>query len=1391
MITWRYSDYISVKEDFIPVYTEEEDSQRPGAWKSFIPHQPMQVLLEKLISTLERERAPNVKPLWINGAYGTGKTFGAFVVKHILEDSLSVVEEYFSRYDRYLHTLWQRFKVLRENKKFLVVYASSSAHINSNLDLLVELQQRVEACLDQKGLSVPTGQTLIGEMISKLEDSSSVFNWGKAFEKFRNKFMQYPSPDSVIRALKELPPVQEGCSNVGNTLVQAVYQVFQAEGIAIVTDADRFKRWVEDVLQCNKGSLDGILFIWDEFTDYFIRNERLGWLQEIAHLSAKVPFYLFLVTHRTVEQMVKTKGLGEDYTKLLDRFHFINFEMTDVTAYELISNAIVPLKGKEDEWEVKKETLWNKVSGPVLALKLIEREAAPSRSLKDLLPLHPFSAYLLSLISKQFTSSERTLFKFLTQREDASFNWFISNNPTDEMTLLYTADLLWDYFFRSGELLLEEITELVSYSELNLQGLESKELKQVFKAALLIIAISKQVASEKLQPKLSLLQKIFGATRTDAEKALRVLCERGLLNTYEETGDKRFFLPLMSVDKEKLKQIKIDLMIKYRFNDVVKDELGKLVRDKFIEKEGPEKEHALLVTIPLDELLRNRDRILTELNLQGYQVGLVFILCQDSQQVDKAVQFSRALSVSTPKVCYLVTQIPFGNDEYGKWLDLKARAKYAESLRDVRNHEYFEKQAKLTLETWVKNMSEQGTFQAFFRGRSEQLTGVSGYRAYFGVILDEVFPYRPEKVFHTITLYRTSGYGRAQARWTLMPDSSCRSPYKEVIEALQAQGFLGKNLSGYTKNPNHFLSVMKNQVVDKEFSSNSHVYLHKVWLKLTQEPFGLFPCGLSMVIMACLLQDYVEGYYWFDGTNSHRLNPDRLTEIVEAVVKKGAEWLSIRRVSPIEERFCSLLSEIFHLGSDVSWYYKEIRKHLRVRMQQMGYPLWSLTYLELNPDLKRILNVLSQLIQGIDEEDSGNVFERGAQDIVPQLQAMKDDLRKLVNTKSNYAQGFRQFIHDHFPEVGTLITQMNVPDAEITARLKIELMEDPWLWHEEKVNEVLPNIRDEYSLVLTFSFILKMNITSLDKAIEEFLRTYPKRNLPLVVFIDAASSSHPKEIDVLKAVLELSKTGYKYQGKYELAKMINECWTSLSHLLDSEVEVLCEFVQKQLGVQISPDDARDFLSNMDSSYRTGDLPRVREFISTQIAKLERVRLEKEVYARWQRLTQSSSPEEWSERQRIPINWVLTNDEDLRFINSFGNIHKLAEPDLRAMSEYLNSNSGRLIRLGDPAYVDASFIRQIAGDFPNILANADVDDLKEHLFEKMESKVSSWTNKPGKLRDFVKDWVNTVYEERVYPKVAQLIRTISEQEAKRILEELAHDPVLGERLIKISLGGAQK
>lgn len=86
-----YNEYIKVDPNFIPVFSRNSDRIYPDKWQSFYPHTSFKNILKDVVETLEKSNETKDRSIWMSGAYGTGKTYASFVIKHICTGYLKLL----------------------------------------------------------------------------------------------------------------------------------------------------------------------------------------------------------------------------------------------------------------------------------------------------------------------------------------------------------------------------------------------------------------------------------------------------------------------------------------------------------------------------------------------------------------------------------------------------------------------------------------------------------------------------------------------------------------------------------------------------------------------------------------------------------------------------------------------------------------------------------------------------------------------------------------------------------------------------------------------------------------------------------------------------------------------------------------------------------------------------------------------------------------------------------------------------------------------------------------------------------------------------------------------------------------------------------------------------
>lgn len=88
----KYRDYFDIDPEYLAQINEAEIESHPDLWKKFYPHETFVKLVKDTISVISRKQKLSI---WVEGAYGTGKSHAVLTLKKLLDASDEATKAYF------------------------------------------------------------------------------------------------------------------------------------------------------------------------------------------------------------------------------------------------------------------------------------------------------------------------------------------------------------------------------------------------------------------------------------------------------------------------------------------------------------------------------------------------------------------------------------------------------------------------------------------------------------------------------------------------------------------------------------------------------------------------------------------------------------------------------------------------------------------------------------------------------------------------------------------------------------------------------------------------------------------------------------------------------------------------------------------------------------------------------------------------------------------------------------------------------------------------------------------------------------------------------------------------------------------------------------------------
>ncbi|MDR2754691.1 MAG: hypothetical protein LBC20_03205 [Planctomycetaceae bacterium] len=1376
----RYADYFVIDKDYFPCVDENAiKNAAPDFWTKYYPHDTFIDLLKKFEKILGRS---NIKSLWIEGAYGTGKSYAAYTLKRILEVSCDELTAYFKEHQEQqthlTNDLLNKYLGHKKNGKIITAFRYASGSIYSTQDFLLAVQQSIQKALKDAGVKNHGEGTLKEAILRWLSNSIN--------KNYFNDLLKTPdystlfSGQTADEIITELNKLQKDTSE----LVRNILKLASDNGItAMKIDTEIVKQWITNIIQENE--LKAIVFIWDEFNDFFRNNRNsLSDFQSLVSLCQSKPFYFVLITHET--GAIFSDG-DKDGRKIFDRFERCEISLPTNIAFDLIAAAIKKKPANKKDWNKYADDLNDRVSE---AQEMIAKtEGITNNALQRIIPITPTAALLLKHIASAFASNQRSIFDFIknVNTDDLqAFQWFIQNRgPLDEHQLL-TIDHLWNFFYEKGkENLSSDIRSILSvYSRFADKLL--KEQQRVLKTLLMMEAIGLRLGIQFSGGKESFFHRteknvaaVFEGTELDHNRAITIasrLVDEGILyNQPFGIGSKtQFSVASIGGDEVKIKEKADEIRANLKTADLIQQ--AKLNED-LLPLTSSQKQRFQWTATTLDRFSTDIKQVRNIAN-ETYKMQILLCFAKDEKErnafqskIKEAVQQDENKNV----IILDATHVDF-NDNVNDYINFLAQSDYYRSSNHQLANDYDNRVHKI-LKDW-KDRIVQSQFRIYCAAwltLPEQLQA-GKHCANVNAVIDELKSIVKKK-------YGCS-FDDADVPESVWRQTNFKSGAKCGLEQLTAQVFKGledkilgtvwKQDNYWEKSPTSAISKIKislDKLITEQFKKKGNISVREILIHLQEEKFGFFPCGLYSFLTGFLLKEYGTDQYRFsDGNTGGSMTVDKLAEMLELGIKNifnpDSKYRDYFLVSQTEEEraFFKLLNEVFDISSDTCPTPELAVNVLSNRLKNLKFPLWTLHYIDtsgLGDYIDKFADLVSTQNDTLKLVDSiGKKVKNNPQDIKM--------FKKLVTTK-NITSGMENFLKQF--ENGRLLDlakEIDAKDYLYDIANQFDASEALWLWDKNAGEE---RIRD---LIVDYQFIAHSNqIVSRSNSLHGCRQMWKEKINSLKLSQKAIIRLAEQELNTVLQLLDdvFIKDNFDKTTRGKLFSELEKKTALLQDFFNNQSIFFSKVCYKELA-GVSENEITEIMSTLPINCFHLEREQYHQLVDGKVKEYLRTQAKAKLRQLWKAKTNTASPQHWSEQYITPILCMLSDkdyEDGKRAFNTI-NVNNPTSDEIEFAMKFI-SKPTLMKDLDNDEKRDVCFTKYIIKEFSPILT--DVEKVRKLLYEQNKS-VYEWFPRPVNIENILKKAALTDYNKNGHKKAMQVIDDMEPDKLKKYLKKLIVD-----------------
>lgn len=1399
----KYSNYIELSANYESVVDLDAEERNPRLWQEYIVHDDMKSAVDAVCQTMLWEDNDKRRSFWIHGAYGTGKSYAAIVLKHLFEDSASNIESFMSRPS--LAEYKKRFIKIREKGDFLVVWKSGATDIKSGTHLMMEMEVKIKEKLKEKfGDKAYYGtSSLINAAKDAINDQS--INWNYLFTD-----IQYGLSDQYADFADFQQAVLDGDSDA----IHLVKRICDDNKRTMFTGVvDRFEEWIKDIIAGNDLSETGIVFIWDEFTGFLRDCGDDNVLQKLSEFCKSVdkdgktkpnaPFFMCLIVHRD-PTWVSELG-DETYERILHRYHELKFHITESAAYDLIGDSIIPRPGMANQWEEVKKDLMKSIAKYKTEFDNLDQSININERLAKLCPIHPMTLAMLATVAEHFGASQRTLFRFMKDRAESSegvgFIHYIENNEPDKWQWL-TTDFLWDYFFTRGSDVRNfsvEARKVIQHFQNKVDSISDEYALHVFKAALLFIAVMSGSNVSNLYSKQSRSSGKIGATKNTLYKCFRGQLEQATIDEYltafketgllslgeQPNGDARLELPYTgSTDTF---DVRLEMTQKKYTRYALFTEKG--IFSKALENGMWDSTRATAGRIYIaacssetNSLTARLGELKKELQKYPYKIGILVVTVSEASEYTSFQAKIKQLASEDDSKRLVIAMLrePCTVDLLDRWHKAITHKELCAEEGKSGDEGKYETEASMIVATWAGPAVDSQIYASY---GDIQFTGVYGksdlMKRIEKDVLYTVFPAAPERLVTVYTAYKKCTNTVVQAGLTKVAGST---QVNNIVNALKAIGAWEiddldglKNLSSGNADVISSLASYFQQ----EFAQGAKIPLDLLWAKLQQPPFGYYNSMTVGVFIGLAMRSLVNGSFnWFDGVNTLPPTAGNLACMVNNMLDGKTINHKLSSGSEIWQKFKQYIQKLFGLSIQETVSDAEARKFIKQTITKNGVPAWALKYMpadkfggeEFKAVVVKITDLLCSFIYETTEDQETVMAE-----VLTQFNG-RGQLRQSMTTaladKTAMLSAFKQFMFSNVSDIEELSKLLDLTDKDIFDALRIYLQDSISAWCEEQVAEKLVELAQELKVVATIKAEIGANIKTYRAAQTALNNVFEHMKIPGTVIETLPVSWIP----ALKLLREVSKvTWADLAGKDNISTALEGnakiAWENLS-----QPKLILEAVFNVRRITVTEDELAEVYTALKQQTYETPISAFDVKLSGLLDNVQYTRDSKMAKQLWQETTGTTTVREWCNNANTPIGWLF-DGASIAAIRTVKALQDGQTVEKDAISKALSFLKGSgLSVLKDSGYIADRFFAHIGENYRPAF-NTDrkvlIDRLKTN--SKLTSDVYTWESKIPEIRAILDAYLQKTYQEEAKKRVGS---KMSEEELRNaVLQLLDKNPEL--------------